>query len=136
MKYLVTAYLGMNPWTDWKTKEIDSRYTIIFVLFVCALKIYKKEPLYWSGIVPGILLYAVSLWKKSNVGNGDGIVIAAVGWALGIEKIWNILVSGFLFACAAGIFVWFKERKKETEIPFVPFLMAGYIVEEYGKWFV
>lgn len=135
MRYLTAIYLGINAWTDWKTKEIDIRYTLFFILLVCILKLCRGEIIYWSGMVPGIFFFGVSLWKKSSLGRGDGIVIGALGWVMGIEKVWNILMNGFLLAGAAGILLWLRERKKEIEMPFVPFLMAGYLMEEYGKWF-
>ena len=134
MKYMTAIYLMINTWTDCKSKEIDIRYTLFFVILICALKIYGRETMYWSGMIPGMILFIVSVWKKSSLGSGDGIVVSALGWALGIEKVWSILVNGFLFAGVVGVFMWF--RKKETEIPFVTFLMAGYILEEWGKWYV
>lgn len=135
MNYLTAGYLAVNAWTDWKKREIDCRYTVIFIVCVLALQLYKKESLYWMGLMPGFCLWVLSFWKKNSIGSGDGIVVAALGWALGIEKIWEIIVGGFLLAGVFGMFMWILGKSKETELAFIPFLLIGYVMEEWTIWF-
>lgn len=134
MNYLTVIYLGISAWTDWKSKEVDCRHAAVFAVCVSLWKAVFHEPFYWTGILPGICLWALSFWKKSGIGNGDGIVAVVLGWALGIEKIWNIIVGGFFLAGTAGVFLWIRRKNRKEEIPFVPFLLGGFLLEQISTW--
>lgn len=131
MRYLTAGYLVINAWTDWRKKEIDCRYTVVFIICMFVLQLYKKEPVYWTGFLPGVCLWALSLVKQNGIGSGDGIVTIALGGALGIEKIWNIIAGGFFLAGAFGMILWILGKRKETEMAFIPFLLISFLMEEW-----
>lgn len=135
MRYLTAAYLAVNAWSDWKKREIDCRYTAVFMICVLAVQLYKKEALYWTGLIPGICLWLLSLREKNGIGGGDGIVTTALGWALGIEKVWQIIVGGFFWAGMFGMLQWLL-GKKRLGIAFVPFLLLSYFMEEWNFGFL
>lgn len=133
MKYLAAMYLGINAWTDWKEKKIDCRYAAVFAAGVLIWRLYAGEAICWTGILPGFSLYVLSLFGKKRIGSGDGIVTAALGWALGPEIVWNVIVGGFFLAGAAGVFLWMRGKRKNTEMAFVPFLLVSYLFEIWNR---
>lgn len=76
-------------------KEIDLRYTIVFVLGTAVFNLWMGTGQNWTGILPGGLLWFLSRRKRESIGNGDGAVVMGLGWAIGLEKIWSVLMGGF-----------------------------------------
>lgn len=133
MSLLNITYLGLNAWTDWKKKEIDLRYTIVFVLGTAVFNLWMGTGQNWTGILPGGLLWFLSRRKRESIGNGDGAVVMGLGWAIGLEKIWSVLMGGFLLAGCLGVILLITGRKKTLEIPFIPFLFVSFLLGEWGK---
>lgn len=78
-----------------------------------------------------------SVWfvnlEKEEIGDGDGIIIMGLGWAVGPERILEILAGAFLLAGAAGLLCYLRDGKKAMEIPFVPWILFGYWMGEWIK---
>lgn len=85
----------------------------------------------WELLLPvgiGCFFLAVSIVTKGAVGMGDGWLIMALGLALEMEEFVTVLLAGLLCCAAwAGILMSVFQRGRNTEIPFVPFLLVGYI---------
>lgn len=128
MKLLSMMYLGINAWTDGRRKEIDLRYTVVFVLIIAVIRMWTGTPQNWKGLLPGSFLWVMSQWKKEKIGNGDGFVAAGLGWAIGLEEVWKVLTGGFLLAGCTGILLLALGRKKTTELPFIPFLCMSFLL--------
>lgn len=129
MGVITTGYLLVNSWTDWKRKEIDLVWTAGVFVLMTFVYIEKGQQLYWSGLLPGLCLWAVSLWKSSQIGRGDGLVVMGIGWIEGLENVWLVLQTGILLAAGAGLFLLILGKGKEKKLPFVPFLFAGYLLQ-------
>ena len=82
-------------------------------------------------LIPGIVILLLSLCKGSGIGVGDGFVAMITGLFLGIE---GELVSLYFSFILSGIFsvglIAVKKGNKRTEIPFVPFMAAGFLIEK------
>lgn len=128
MNYLIGIYLAINAWTDGKRREIDCRYTLAFILILFVWHWKTGEGFYWLGCLPGICLWGLSRWKKGSIGEGDGILAAALGSAVGPEQIWNILTGGFFLAGCAGVFLRLTKGKRKIQMPFAPFLFLSYLL--------
>lgn len=129
MKVLINFYLAVNAWTDCRRKEIDLRYTGVFVFLVALIQMRKGVSQNWMGIFPGICLCALSLWKGEKIGNGDGVVAIGLGWAIGIRRICEVLTGGFFLAGMYGIVLSMMGRDKTTKIPWIPFLWISFLIE-------
>lgn len=121
-------YLGICALTDIRTRHISVLLSMVAALSGIGLAIYSgcapQEVL--LSVLPGLLLMALSLLSCGSVGLGDGIVAAVAGVFLGPEKLlWTWLAGSFFAAAAAGILL-IRTRKGKNEIPYVPFLLAGY----------
>ncbi len=60
--------------------------------------------------------------------DGDGLLFLSLGTVLSFEELLSAFLLGLFCCCFWGIVVLFLSGKgKKTEMPFVPFLMLGYI---------
>ena len=89
----------------------------------------NSQKLCWSGLLPGIFLWLASLWKPGQIGSGDGIVLMGIGWIQGIQQVCMIFQTAILLAAGAGICMLALGKGRKKEIPFVPFLLAGYLIQ-------
>jgi leader peptidase (prepilin peptidase)/N-methyltransferase len=129
MKILMGIYLLVNTWTDIRRKEIDIRYTWIICVLLAGYFSVSGDDVNWAGMLPGLGLWAAAHWKTDKVGEGDGIVSAVLGITMQTEMIWAILAESFLLAGGVAVFLVAVGKRKEFEIPFVPFILAGYILK-------
>ena len=80
----------------------------------------------WSGI--GILFLAAGLISRGAIGAGDCWILLALGALLDTETYIRMLCIGFFLAAFwSGILLVIRRKSRKTEIPLVPFLLAGYI---------
>lgn len=65
---------------------------------------------------------------RGAVGMGDGWLLMALGTVLYPEEFFSTLFMGMICSAVwSGIMMMGFCRKGSTEIPFVPFLLAGYL---------
>src|SRR5574344_1175241 len=70
-----------------------------------------------------------SLKTKTALGEGDIPLIASFGVILGV---YNTFIAIFLSAIVAMFYaIYLKNRKNEIEIPFIPFLVFGFLLEYF-----
>lgn len=109
---------------------------LVLLLFVVdgilRSRLSAGEPLPWKqlwGIIPGVCICGVSHVTGGSIGKGDGYLLCISGAALGLNVNLAILCYGLL---AAGIWsavlLMVRKVKKETKLPFVPFLTGGYLL--------
>ena len=82
----------------------------------------------FQGAVPGIVLGIISWITREAVGYGDVWIITLLGIYLGIWDTATLVCIAFFFSsiAAVGCLVW-KKFRRDTRIPFVPFLTAAYV---------
>ena len=86
----------------------------------------------WSRLVTmlvyAILLGGFSILSKGAMGMGDVLIISSLGIMLDFWKFMAVIGMGLLSAgIYSGILLVMKKAKRKTEIPFVPFLLLGYV---------
>ena len=128
MNSLVLIYLAVNAWTDGKRREINLIYTIAFLLLTVFFRWDQEQIFAWTGWIPGFFLWMLSVGKNNTIGSGDGILCMALGLVTGIEILWNVMLGGFCLAGVWGVIVWIGQKKRTSEIPFAPFLLASYLI--------
>lgn len=137
---------------------MDNRVEIVLliVLLVCSIEdlIFKKLRI-WElvvgtivlfvgivfagnieirGLFPGIVLSAlfflVSWMLKGNLGWGDSWVIGMMGLGLDFQSFVLALGMAFLLAAVvSGIMIFWKKSSRKATLPFVPFLLAGFLMQ-------
>ena len=126
----VLGLLGTNAWLDIKKREISLSVTGISAVIGILLAV-REGSLDWrylavAGI--GLLFLGISGLTGGKLGMGDGFMILAMGTLLSMEQLLTVLMLGMLScACYAGLLLLVFRKNRNTRIPFVPFLLVGYI---------
>lgn len=85
--------------------------------------------------IPGMMMVMMSRWTNGKIGEGDGIVVAAMGMLIG----WYEILLLFSQACflSAGYGLWLmvvRKSGKNRAFPFIPFLfMAVLFFSFFGR---
>lgn len=76
----------------------------------------------------GLIVVGVSILTEGAVGMGDGWLIMALGTVVGPAEFFTMIFTAFMCsAIYAGVMLMIFRKKGYTEIPFVPFLLLGYL---------
>lgn len=131
VKELCTVvFLAMNSWLDIRRREISLFLTVVYAgcgIIYSILQGRKiQDVLIPAGI--GILFLAAGLISRGAIGAGDCWILLALGALLDTETYTRMLCIGFFLAAFwSGILLVIRRKSRKTEIPLVPFLLAGYI---------
>lgn len=131
VKELCTVvFLAMNSWLDIRRREISLFLTVVYAgcgIIYSILQGRKiQDVLIPAGI--GILFLAAGLISRGAIGVGDCWILLALGALLDTETYIRMLCIGFFLAAFwSGILLVIRRKSRKTEIPLVPFLLAGYI---------
>ena len=129
---LVMLFLIFESVIDIKKREISITASVIISLIAVLLIVFAKDIHILSmvfGLCEGILLMILSHVSKEQIGFGDGIILCATGLILG----WKDNLTMFFFSCLiCALFsiclMTIKKADKRTKIPFVPFMVPGFIL--------
>ena len=126
----ILAFLGINSWKDIRTREVSllsiGVFGIVGMVRACFLGTVSVN-LVWN-VCMGVAVIGLSIISKGAVGMGDGLLFLSLGTVLPFEELLSAFLLGLFCCCFWGIVVLFLSGKgKKTEMPFVPFLMLGYI---------
>lgn len=82
--------------------------------------------------IPGLLLTAIALATK-KAGWADGVILLLLGIQTGYKScLTAALVGLFLMALLSIVLLILHRVKKDTGLPFVPFLLAGWLFSQAG----
>ena len=82
-----------------------------------------------GGILIGIVLLSLAKITREKIGYGDGWIFVVTGIYLGfLSNMYLLLLSLFLASWASICLLAFKKVNKKTELPFVPFILPGYLL--------
>lgn len=126
----MTVFLGINTWTDIRKKEICVPVLCIFLTGGIFLRV--SEGTFWTeGLISmgiGVVAAVISVLTRGEIGFGDGLLILAMGSVLKSRELLGILLAALLLCgIYSGLQLLVFKKKRDTEIPFAPFLLAGYL---------
>ena len=89
---------------------------------------------YWIlTFVPGAVFIGISLISEGKMGMGDALAILIIGIFLGgRESVLSVLYAMSAATIVSIVLLAFKKASKKTELPFMPFLLLGCILERIG----
>lgn len=124
------VFLGVNAWLDIRKKEV-SLLTVVIFSAAGVLWYVENGRNFMEAVVPlgmGLMFLALSLLTSGSVGLGDAWMLLALGLMLETGEFLGTLCIGMLLAGGwALILLVIRKKSRHTEIPFVPFLLAGYV---------
>ncbi len=121
-----------NSISDLKEKRISLLITGFYAVIGVGYQIINKQMGSWIivSLIPGLLVLAFAKLTREKIGYGDGILLLSLGCYLNIEEM--VLVC-MIAVCLAGIIALillvFFHKGRDYAIPFVPFLLCGYVME-------
>ena len=83
--------------------------------------------LLFFNLLPGLFLFVLSQVFPEQIGSGDGFLIMAVGALMGWRESLLLLEGGLLLMVPAAFFWMIIRKKRNQELPFAPFVLAGYL---------
>ena len=122
--------LLMNSVTDLKKREILLKETAAFFLaglVLSFLNVIRGMPVP-AALMAGGTAAGMSLLSAGRIGMGDALVILTLCVYLPAEEVLGILSTASVLSAVAGICLLGRGAGKDTQIPFVPFLLVGAIV--------
>ena len=127
----VGIYLLVGSMLDLVKREIPISYLVSGTVFVMMHQVFESSGAWLIsglGALIGVVFLNISKYTEEKIGYGDSWMILNLGVYLGIWKIIVLLIAAFgasfLFSCVG---LWCKKLKRDTRLPFFPFLMIGYI---------
>lgn len=118
---------------DVKEKYVSVYY--IYVLYFLSMVMLFTNPYCnlvnnaITGFVMLIVLFVLHKTAGEKVGNADLETISALSFALGYPNIFSLLFAAMLMAVLVGlILIIAKKANIRSEIPFIPFILIGYIL--------
>jgi leader peptidase (prepilin peptidase)/N-methyltransferase len=79
--------------------------------------------------IPGLLALLLARVSGERIGYGDGWVLLCLGCYLSAENMINLcMISLFCIGIVALFMLLVLHRSRQAQIPFVPFLLLGYVL--------
>lgn len=123
--------LAVCSYSDARKKTIPIYLLIIFsvvVVFAAVLCRTVSVQMQVAGALLGVLLLVVSKCSKEAIGYGDSWIMLLLGIQMGCYRAVGVLFSASLLASVLSLFFLWKRRwKRNTTLPFVPFLTISYL---------
>lgn len=83
-----------------------------------------------GGMVPGILCLMISWISRQGLGYGDSLLIAVCGISIGEKICAGLVLAAFFWSGIWALFLFrFARTNRKREMPFMPFLMLGMLVQ-------
>ena len=89
------------------------------------------------GVGIGALICVAAKLTGDSIGMGDGLLALLTGLYMGGDFTFLCICFAFLFSALAALYlIIFKKKGKKDSLPFVPFMLAGYIMTNWlqGGW--
>lgn len=80
-----------------------------------------------TGILPGAVLFLVSIVAPGQIGKGDGLIAIAYGAVMGWQRTCCWLLFAFFFTALTGVIIGIKQKNKRISMPFIPFLAMVHV---------
>ena len=123
--------MGLCSYDDVRDRNIRLMEVAVFGIIGVVLHIiYHSHSIesVLGGMAIGGAMYIVSILTKEKIGKGDAAVVGVIGIFLGFTDtlvlLWLSSVLAAVFGC---VYIKVKKLSKDTELPFVPFMLAGYL---------
>lgn len=136
-RYCLGIFLGLQAVTDQRTGYVSMTLLILQSaagLYLGCLR-GVSGPELWGRFLPGAVLLAASRFSGEKIGQGDGWLFVSLGIYLSALQQITLL---FLSVCLAALWIiprlCFHFVEKDSEVAFIPFVLAAYLGGWYYGW--
>lgn len=130
-KILLLFALGAAAILDMKTREIPVVLAAGAFAGGLTLQLIIGKLVFYEillGCLVGLALVGISILSHQAVGLGDGLMFIASGAFLGLtDNLFLLLISLGLSSLAAVALLIILKLKGKARVPFLPFVLCGYI---------
>lgn len=119
----ILCILTFASMTDFKKREVPYRYIVLLALSA----LINFRALNMLGCLLSVPFYFAEKDGRS-MGGGDTMLVAALGFSLGLADTLSIVIVGCIVFILAGLVSEIKRGKGKQLFPFVPALTAGFII--------
>lgn len=127
---IVLLFLAWNSRSDIRKKEVSvfSAAVVLLMGLILAVAEHTGFTEFAVKMGGGVIFLVLSILTEGKIGMGDAWVLIAMASMLKPQTYLISLMIGLLLASVySGYLMLVKKRKKTTEIPFLPFLLLGYL---------
>lgn len=131
IRVILLCYLLAASVRDIRTRKVSAKAALAVALPTAVWHLFAqgKNFAWAAGLLPGIVLIAISGISRQAIGLGDGWVVAVIGLCLGFHGAADILMMAlFLSFPVALYYLVCKKAGRKKALPFVPCLCAGYVL--------
>ena len=121
--FAILCILLLATVTDFKKREVP--YIYIILLILTALIDFRAFNM--LGCLLSVPFYFAQKEGRC-MGGGDVLIVAALGFSLGLAPTLVTVIIGCIVFIIAGLVTEIKKGKGKELFPFVPALTVGYIV--------
>jgi leader peptidase (prepilin peptidase)/N-methyltransferase len=129
--FLLLVLLILSSIQDLLKKRIGLWIIILGGGIICAfIPFYHTITLFdrLGGVAVGGVVIVISLATGGKIGLGDGLLLCITGIGLGFWNNLELFALALLFAAILSIILMiFRLADRKKSIPFVPFLLLGYV---------
>lgn len=130
--FLVLATNGIR---DVRKKEVSLLELVAYAFAGVMLHIFRQQlEVYWLfSFLPGMISLIFSKFSGEKIGYGDSFFLLAMGCFYPVDRLLILLFIALGLAGVVGLgLIIFFQKNRSYQIPFVPFLMAGFLLEAWG----
>ncbi|MBR4027454.1 MAG: prepilin peptidase [Lachnospiraceae bacterium] len=126
-------FLTIQAIFDIKIKKLPNIVTFVGSIFGIFLMFIKNQMTIsiMIAFLPAVICFFFAKISREAIGYGDVYLIGMLGFYCSITELIMICEISFMLAGIIALILLVVFRKnKQYEIPFVPFLLAGFLIEE------
>lgn len=80
-------------------------------------------------LIPGMVLFAVSILTREAIGKGDVYVVGLLGLMIGFDGIFAVLFVSMISCAVFGlVYMTVTGKGRKDTLPYIPFLLGAYLV--------
>lgn len=129
---MLLGIMGIAAYWDWKERKIYISLPILAIIAGLLVHVLCREQTITDAIGGagiGLIVLLIASCSNESVGIGDGLMLIASGIFLGFQRNLELLLTAlFLVGGAALFLIVVKKKKRNYTIPFLPFLLAAYLL--------
>jgi leader peptidase (prepilin peptidase)/N-methyltransferase len=132
MMLVIGIMLFVAGIVDIRKLRISRKYIIVFGAVCVAALLTGQSPSLvtaLSGTLIGMCALGISLISGEQLGRGDGLVLVAVGLAVGFRGCLVVVsIASIIMCLVAIVLLALKKGNRKTKLPFIPAIFAGYAI--------